>query len=118
MSSALFIARHLLALVVLLLTAVGAGALVAGRRGSLAPRFLPARATPPHPRPRVETASPAALLSDWGRRETTGAGPLAAAFFLGSPIVVALATVTYVDAALTLFVTAGFYCLDRSRSAH
>src|SRR5256885_4036009 len=38
MSAAVFLVRHLLALVVLLLTAVGAGTLVAGRRGSLALR--------------------------------------------------------------------------------
>jgi hypothetical protein len=65
----------------------------------------------------VETLITAALLVDWGRRYGARTGPLAAAFFLGSPIVVQLATVTYVDAALTLFVTAGFYCLDREEPA-
>ena len=47
----------------------------------------------------------------------TRAGWLAAALFLGSPLVVHLATITYVDAALTLFVAAGFYALDRERYA-
>jgi hypothetical protein len=65
----------------------------------------------------VEVLITAALLLDWGRRYGASTGPLAAAFFLGSPIVVQLATVTYVDAALTLFVTAGFYCLDREEPA-
>jgi hypothetical protein len=55
------------------------------------------------------------LLLEWGRRYETRAGSLAAAVFLGSPIVLHLATVGYADAALTLFVTAGFYCLDRAR---
>ncbi len=79
------------------------------------PLFLLAGDTATHLVALVETAITAALLFDWGRREAPGAGLLAAAFFLGSPLVVSLATVTYVDAALTLFVTAGFYCLDRSR---
>jgi len=65
----------------------------------------------------VEILITASLLLDWGRRYGASAGPLAAAFFLGSPIVVQLATVMYVDAALALFVTAGFYCLDRDQPA-
>lgn len=40
---------------------------------------------------------------------------LPAALFIGSPIVVYLATINYVDVALTLFVAAGFYCLARRR---
>jgi hypothetical protein len=64
----------------------------------------------------AEVAITAALLVDWGRRYHRSAGTLAAGIFLGSPIVVQLATITYVDAALALFVTAGFYCLDRARS--
>ena len=59
----------------------------------------------------------AALLIEWGRRHDTRAGWLAAALFLGSPLVVHLATITYADAALTLFVAAGFYALDRERFA-
>jgi hypothetical protein len=35
--------------------------------------------------------------------------------YLGSPLVIYLATITYVDAALTLFVAAGFYALDRKQ---
>jgi hypothetical protein len=54
----------------------------------------------------------AALVFDWGRRN----GALAAALLLGSPIVLHLATIAYVDVALMLFVTAGFYCLDRQRA--
>jgi hypothetical protein len=57
----------------------------------------------------------AALLYSWP--ESRHAGLLAAALFLGHPIVVQLGTVTYVDMALALFVTAGFLCLDRARPA-
>jgi hypothetical protein len=57
----------------------------------------------------------AALLIEWGQRYEIRAGWLAAALFLGSPLVVRLATITYVEAALTLFVAAGFYALDRER---
>ncbi|HJQ36768.1 MAG TPA: hypothetical protein VKB93_06495 [Thermoanaerobaculia bacterium] len=53
----------------------------------------------------------AALVFDWGRRS----GALAVALLLGSPIVLHLATIAYVDAALMLFVTAGFCCLDREQ---
>jgi hypothetical protein len=55
----------------------------------------------------AEALITAALLLEWG-------GWLAAAFFLGSPIVIYLATTGYVDAALTLFVAAAFYCIDAS----
>jgi hypothetical protein len=60
----------------------------------------------------AETLLTALLLFDWGRGR---AGLLAAAFFAGSPSVVQLATINYVDAALTLFVAAAFYSLDRAR---
>ena len=56
----------------------------------------------------VEVLITAALLLEWS-------GWLAVALFLGSPIVVHLATVGYVDAALTLFVTAGFFCIHREK---
>jgi 4-amino-4-deoxy-L-arabinose transferase-like glycosyltransferase len=52
------------------------------------------------------------LVAAWARRYTARAAPPAAALFIGSPIVVHLATILHVDAALTLFVTAGFYALD------
>ena len=65
----------------------------------------------------AEMTITAALLIDWGKRHGARSGWLAAAFLLGSPIVLHLATVTYVDAALTLFVTAGFYALDREEPA-
>jgi hypothetical protein len=65
----------------------------------------------------LEVIITAALLIDWGRRHNARAGTLAAAIFLGSPIVIHLATILYVEAALTLFVAAGFYCIDRERFA-
>ena len=65
----------------------------------------------------AEVLVTAALLIEWGCRHETRAGWLAAALFLGSPLVIHLSTVTYVDAALTLFVAAGFYALDRQRFA-
>ncbi|HET9209125.1 MAG TPA: phospholipid carrier-dependent glycosyltransferase [Thermoanaerobaculia bacterium] len=61
----------------------------------------------------------AALAAEWGRRAFPGrpwVGWLAAALFLGNPIVVYLAGTGYIEAGLTLFVTAGLYCLDRWRS--
>jgi hypothetical protein len=63
----------------------------------------------------LETLLTVALLWDWGRRYSAPAGPLAAALFLGSPAVIQLATIGYVDAAETLFVTATLYALDRAR---
>lgn len=52
----------------------------------------------------------AALLVSWGR-----VGWLAAAIFLGNPVVVHLAGSAYIEPGLTLFVTAGLYALDRWR---
>jgi dolichyl-phosphate-mannose-protein mannosyltransferase len=77
-----------------------------------APVYLLAGDTATHLVSLVEMVVTAALLAVWGRRYTPHASTLAAALFIGSPIVVQLATVLYVDAALTLFVTAGFYALD------
>ncbi len=80
------------------------------------PLFLLAGDVATHLVSLAEVLITAALLLEWGRRYEAPAGSLAAALFLGSPIVLHLATIGYVDAALTLFVTAGFYCLDRARS--
>jgi 4-amino-4-deoxy-L-arabinose transferase-like glycosyltransferase len=77
-----------------------------------APVFLMAGDVAPHLVSLVEVMLIAALLAAWARRHTERAAPLAAALFIGSPIVVHLATILYVDMALTLFVTAGFYSLD------
>jgi hypothetical protein len=63
----------------------------------------------------AEVLVTAGLLIEWGRRYDVRTGWLAAALFLGSPLVVRLATITYVEAALALFVAAGFYALDRER---
>ena len=73
------------------------------------PVFLLAGDTATHLVSLVEMLILAALLFERSR--------LAAALFLGSPIVLHLATITHVDAALALFVTAGFYCLDRRQIA-
>jgi hypothetical protein len=51
-----------------------------------------------------------ALLIEWPRLRH--AGYLAAAILVGSPIVIQLATITYVELALALLIAAGFYCLD------
>lgn len=61
----------------------------------------------------VELMLIAALLVDWDQR----AGMLAAALFLGSPLVVQLGAVLYVEIALTLFVVAGFLALAREHDA-
>jgi hypothetical protein len=55
----------------------------------------------------AEVLLAAAILYEWK-------GAAAAALFAGSPIVVHLATIGYVDGALALFVAAGFCCLERS----
>jgi uncharacterized membrane protein YhaH (DUF805 family) len=60
----------------------------------------------------------ASLLVVWGRAAWPSwplAGWLAAAVFLGNPIVVRLAGTCYVEPALALFVTASFFALDRWR---
>jgi hypothetical protein len=72
------------------------------------PLFLLAGDTATHLVSLAEALITAALLLEWG-------GWLAAAFFLGSPIVIYLATVGYVDMALTLFIAAAFYCIDREK---
>ncbi len=53
----------------------------------------------------------AGVLIQWPEQRI--AGVLAAALVVGNPIAVQLATVTYVEIALTLFIAAGFYALDR-----
>jgi len=61
----------------------------------------------------LEVMLVAALLVAWDER----AGWLAAALFLGSPLVVMLATTLHVEIALTLFAVAGLYALERERYA-
>jgi hypothetical protein len=57
----------------------------------------------------------AGVVIAWPEQRTTGI--LAAALLLGNPIVIQMGTVTYVEAALMLFVAAGAYCLDRHPAA-
>jgi hypothetical protein len=62
----------------------------------------------------------AILVALWGREilpRDRPAGWLAAAVFLGSPIVVHLAGTAYVEPGLTLFTTASLYACDRWRRA-
>jgi hypothetical protein len=73
------------------------------------PAFLIGGDVATHLLPLIEVVLAVALLFAWDHRY----GTLAAALFLGSPIVVQLATIGYVEAALMLFIIAGFYCLDR-----
>jgi len=62
------------------------------------------------------TALTACLVWTWGRDAfSAAAGRLAAAIYLGAPIVVHLAGSAYVDAGLTLFVTAALYAVRRWR---
>jgi len=63
----------------------------------------------------LEVFLTAAILIEWAGHYDPRAGRLAMAILLGSPLVIFLASVLYVDAALMLFVTAGFYALDRER---
>ncbi|HSS78249.1 MAG TPA: hypothetical protein VLV54_16080 [Thermoanaerobaculia bacterium] len=60
----------------------------------------------------------AALLALWARRSFPGfkvAAPLAAAIFLGNPLVSYLAGTAYIEPGLTLFFTGGLYAADRWR---
>jgi 4-amino-4-deoxy-L-arabinose transferase-like glycosyltransferase len=67
----------------------------------------------------------AALVWSWGREafpssslfQGTAAGWLAAAIYLGNPIVVYLAGTGYIEAGLTLFVTAALYAVRRWRGS-
>lgn len=61
----------------------------------------------------------AALLGSWARDSfsSTAAGWLAAAIYLGNPIVVYLSGIGYIDAGLTLFVTAALYAVRRWRGS-
>lgn len=61
----------------------------------------------------------AALIGSWARDSFSGAaaGWLAAAIFLGNPIVVYLAGIGYVEAGLTLFVTSALYAVRRWRGS-
>jgi len=70
------------------------------------PLFLAFGDTATHLVAVVEIVLLAGIVFEWG-------GWLAAALVLGNPIVMQIGSVTYVEAALMLFVAAGFYCLDR-----
>jgi len=61
----------------------------------------------------------AALVWSWARDAFSGtaAGWLAAALYLGNPIVVYLAGIGYVEAGLTLFATSALYALRRWRGS-
>jgi hypothetical protein len=66
----------------------------------------------------LATLLTATLVAVWGRRAFPAwpaAGPLAAAVFLGSPLVAYLAGTAYIEPGLTLFVTGGFYAAERWR---
>ncbi|HEX7809629.1 MAG TPA: phospholipid carrier-dependent glycosyltransferase [Thermoanaerobaculia bacterium] len=56
------------------------------------------------------------LLVEWPDRRD--AGWLAAAMVLGNPALIGVSAVVYVETALTLFVAAGFFCLQRERRFH
>ena len=65
----------------------------------------------------LATALTAALLTAWGRSaRAPAAGVVAAALFLGNPIVAHLAATAYVEMLLTLFVAAALFAADRWRA--
>lgn len=76
------------------------------------PAFLLAGDTATHLVALAEVLILTGLMIAWPRQRLTGL--LAAALVLGNPIVIQMATITYNEAALMLFVAAGFYCLDRN----
>ncbi|MFY9820134.1 MAG: glycosyltransferase family 39 protein [Thermoanaerobaculia bacterium] len=66
----------------------------------------------------LATLLTAALLAVWARRafpDFRAAGALAAAIFLGNPLVSYLAGTAYIEPGLTLFVTGGLFAVDRWR---
>jgi hypothetical protein len=66
----------------------------------------------------LATVLTASLLWIWGRDAFgSAAGGLAAAVYLGNPIVASLSGTAYVDPGLTLFVTAALFSLDRWRGS-
>jgi len=67
----------------------------------------------------LATVLAAALVWAWGRDAFSGgaAGWLAAAVFLGAPIVIHLASSAYIEAGLTLFATAALYAVRRWRGS-
>ncbi len=79
------------------------------------PAFLLSGDTATHLVALAEVITLAGLLIEWPDQRM--AGSLAAALVLGNPIVIQMATVTHTEAALMLFVAAGFYCLDRNTAA-
>jgi hypothetical protein len=76
------------------------------------PPFLLAGDTATHLVALAEVLILTGLMIAWPKQRLTGF--LAAALILGNPIVIQMATITYTEAALMLFVAAGFYCLDRN----
>jgi len=76
------------------------------------PPFLLAGDTATHLVALAEVLVLTGLMIAWPQQRLIGF--LAAALVLGNPIVVQMATITYTEAALMLFVAAGFYCLDRN----
>ncbi|MEA2695662.1 MAG: hypothetical protein QOJ16_5049 [Acidobacteriota bacterium] len=72
-----------------------------------------------HGVPWLMTLLTAALLWSWARDSfaSAAAGGLAAAIYLGNPIVVYLAGIGYVDAGLILFVTSALYAVRRFRGS-
>jgi 4-amino-4-deoxy-L-arabinose transferase-like glycosyltransferase len=76
------------------------------------PLFRIAGDVAPHLLSLVEVMTTAALMAAWGRRYDQRAGMLASALLIGSPLIVHLGTILYVEAGLMLFVAAAFYSLD------
>jgi hypothetical protein len=76
------------------------------------PPFLLAGDTATHLVALVEMLILTGLMIAWPPQRLTGF--LAAALVLGNPIVIQMATITYTEAALMLFLAAGFYSLDRN----
>jgi ABC-2 type transport system ATP-binding protein len=77
------------------------------------PPYLLGGAIATHAIPLLATLLTVLLLVRWARFRGIHPELLPAAAFLGTPIVVHLGTSLYVEAVLTLFITAGFYFLDR-----
>lgn len=80
------------------------------------PLYLVGGDSATHIVPLIAALLTAVLLVKWGKLRGTDNGWLAAAAFLGAPIVVHLATSLYVETTLALFVAAGFYCIEKTEN--
>ncbi|HEV7766179.1 MAG TPA: hypothetical protein VGQ76_14335 [Thermoanaerobaculia bacterium] len=80
------------------------------------PLYLVGGDSATHILPLIAALLTAVVLVKWGKLRGTDNGWLAAAAFLGAPIIVHLATSLYVETTLALCVATGFYCIEKTEN--